>query len=467
MNGVLYGALSWGTSQGSDPNAQSGYGSVVPHASWIQSTTGIAPGTPGGNPAPTPTVTPTSTPTSTPDPGSAPLKIEVTSANYATAVQASYVRPVALEFGATWCGACQFLLPRMESAHANSGGTWTLAHVDVDNNPTLTRQWGVTAYPTTVFIWQGQEIPQTRFVGAVDTSQISAYVQTARTWAAQHPGSTPRPTPTSTPTPTPTPTSTPTSTPTPTDTPTPTPTATHESGLLTLTDANYQQFMASSQGRTVFLVFSKDGCEPCQALHPVLEARQAALGDKSVIGIMDGTQYPSIWAAYQNPWFPTVIAIRDGKELGRHSGYAGDAAEMNAWMDKAMEGTATSDPLVFDANIYTWGKVEEMSWRHPVIVAYYRSDGWCLACTSNINRLKQLVQQDGGKWTLVTVNLNDPRTYNVWTWFKVQYADSIDTYYRDETVQKRLIGYQSTSALKDHIALTLSTHYPPKERPTN
>ena len=98
------------------------------------------------------------------------------------------------------------------------------------------------------------------------------------------------------------------------------------------------------------------------------------------------------------------------------------------------------------------------------MVAYYRSDGYCPVCNNNIQRLAKMAQQDGGKWTLVLVDLNDWRSYNVWTYFGVRYADTIDTYYRDDLVQKRLVGYKTNEQLRAHLDLTLSTHYPPKER---
>lgn len=478
QNGVLYGALSWSTSYGTSTTAQSGYGSIVAHANWIQQTTGIAPNTGGGNPQPTATATPK--PTSTPQPD-APLKIEVNSNNWQTVIDASYVRPVAVEFGATWCGACQTLKPIVEKLHNASGGTWTLAYVDVDKNPTITRNWSVTAYPTTFFLWRGKEIPSTRFVGAYAESSVKSYINYALDYAKKNPGPTPTATPTATVKPTATATATPKPTATATQTiPGPRPTATKTTipgpkptgvaggSVLTLTDKNYDEFIAQSQGKTVFLVFSKDGCEPCELLHPVLDEQAAKHGDKTVIGIMDGTLYPDIWAKYQNPWFPTVIAIRDGKELGRYTGYAGENAAIIKWMTNAIErGHAPSDPLVFEGHIYNWTTVEEMSWRHPVIIAYHRSDGACPVCDDNIAMLKSMVAEDGGKWTLVTVDLNDSRTYNVWTYFGVEWSDTIDTYYRDDLVQPRLESIQTEESLRAHITETLNTHYPPKERPAS
>ena len=67
--------------------------------------------------------------------------------------------PVLLEFGATWCGHCQALAPKLARLLEDHPD---VQHVKVDDLPgkPLGRSFGVKLWPTLVFLKDGQLLKQ-------------------------------------------------------------------------------------------------------------------------------------------------------------------------------------------------------------------------------------------------------------------------------------------------------------------
>lgn len=65
--------------------------------------------------------------------------------------------PVAIEFGATWCGICQGFKPQAESAFAPYSH---IRHIRVEDGPgkRLGRSFRVKLWPTFVFMLDGQVV---------------------------------------------------------------------------------------------------------------------------------------------------------------------------------------------------------------------------------------------------------------------------------------------------------------------
>jgi thioredoxin 1 len=65
--------------------------------------------------------------------------------------------PLALEFGANWCGWCQNAQPLIGAAFEQAGAG--VAHVKVEDGPgrPLGRSFGVKLWPTLVFLKNGAE----------------------------------------------------------------------------------------------------------------------------------------------------------------------------------------------------------------------------------------------------------------------------------------------------------------------
>ncbi|MEB3268642.1 MAG: thioredoxin domain-containing protein, partial [Leptolyngbya sp.] len=101
--------------------------------------------------------------------------LEVTSPTFEeTVLEASLERPVVVDFYAQWCGPCQMLKPLLEDLAAEYD--FTLAKVDIDQNPELARIYQVQGVPDVKVAVQGQL--QSGFVGMLPEPQLREWLQT-------------------------------------------------------------------------------------------------------------------------------------------------------------------------------------------------------------------------------------------------------------------------------------------------
>lgn len=64
-----------------------------------------------------------------------------------------------VDFWATWCGPCRMLGPVIEElAEEYEGKDVVICKVDVDENPELTRRYGVMQVPTVLLLQDGEEL---------------------------------------------------------------------------------------------------------------------------------------------------------------------------------------------------------------------------------------------------------------------------------------------------------------------
>ena len=77
-----------------------------------------------------------------------------------------------VDFWAEWCGPCRAIGPVLEDLAKSSGGTVSLAKVNVDENPGLAARYGIRSIPTILFVKDGKVRDQV--VGAVPKAQIQA-----------------------------------------------------------------------------------------------------------------------------------------------------------------------------------------------------------------------------------------------------------------------------------------------------
>ena len=64
--------------------------------------------------------------------------------------------PVMIDFGATWCGPCKALAPRVEEIAAEYEGKALVGTADVDECPDLAAQFRIRNVPTVLFFKGGE-----------------------------------------------------------------------------------------------------------------------------------------------------------------------------------------------------------------------------------------------------------------------------------------------------------------------
>lgn len=65
-----------------------------------------------------------------------------------------------VDFSATWCQPCRMLAPVLEELSEELDGQAEFYSVDVDENPALAAEYGVSSIPCVVILKQGQTVGQ-------------------------------------------------------------------------------------------------------------------------------------------------------------------------------------------------------------------------------------------------------------------------------------------------------------------
>jgi thioredoxin 1 len=73
-------------------------------------------------------------------------------------------RPVLVDFWAEWCVPCHMVSPVVEEIGQDKGDDLQVAKLNIDENPDVTRRFGVMSIPTLMLFKEGKEIA--RVVGA-------------------------------------------------------------------------------------------------------------------------------------------------------------------------------------------------------------------------------------------------------------------------------------------------------------
>ncbi len=85
-------------------------------------------------------------------------------------IDESYIRPVLVDFWASWCAPCKSLMPILEKLANEYAGGFLLAKVNADELEMISSQFGVRSLPTVMLIKDGQ--PVDGFAGALPEPQV-------------------------------------------------------------------------------------------------------------------------------------------------------------------------------------------------------------------------------------------------------------------------------------------------------
>jgi thioredoxin 1 len=102
------------------------------------------------------------------------MALEFTDANFQSTVLDNDKLSV-IDFWAEWCGPCRAISPVVEELAKEYNGKVNVGKVNVDQNPTLSINYGITSIPAILFIKGGKVVDKQ--IGAVPKNVLDKKIQ--------------------------------------------------------------------------------------------------------------------------------------------------------------------------------------------------------------------------------------------------------------------------------------------------
>uniref|UniRef100_A0A5B6ZLI0 Thioredoxin domain-containing protein n=1 Tax=Davidia involucrata TaxID=16924 RepID=A0A5B6ZLI0_DAVIN len=86
-------------------------------------------------------------------------------------------KPVLVDFYATWCGPCQFMVPVLNEVSASMNDKIQVVKIDTEKYPSIADKYRIEALPTFIIFKDGE--PYDRFEGALTADQLIQRIEAA------------------------------------------------------------------------------------------------------------------------------------------------------------------------------------------------------------------------------------------------------------------------------------------------
>ncbi|KAK9167077.1 hypothetical protein Scep_002268 [Stephania cephalantha] len=107
-----------------------------------------------------------------------PPRVEATKQTFSSFddLLANSDKPVLVDFYATWCGPCQYMVPVLDQVSATLKDKIQVVKIDTEKYPTVANQYRIEALPTLIIFKDGK--PCDRFEGALTPDQLIKRIET-------------------------------------------------------------------------------------------------------------------------------------------------------------------------------------------------------------------------------------------------------------------------------------------------